>query len=37
VRSDHDRTVIAGVVMRTFLDVYRHPPREHLEIEVQLS
>jgi hypothetical protein len=37
VRSDHDRTVIAGAVMRTFLDVYRHPPGEHLEIEVQLS
>jgi TIR domain/T3SS (YopN, CesT) and YbjN peptide-binding chaperone 3 len=36
-RSDHDRTVIAGVVMRTFLDVYEHLWGEDLEVAIQLN
>jgi TIR domain len=37
VRSDGDRTVIAGIAMRTFVDVYGHPWGEELQLEVDLS
>ena len=36
-RSDQDRTIIAGTVMQTFLDVYEHPAGEELQLEVQFS
>jgi hypothetical protein len=36
-RSDDDRTTIAGELMRTFLEVYDHPPAEELQLEVNFS
>jgi hypothetical protein len=36
-RSDHDRTVIAGITMRTFLEVYEHPIGEELQLEVRFG
>lgn len=36
-RSDHDRTIIAGILMRTFLEVYEHPAGEELQLEVNFS
>jgi len=35
--SDHDRTVIAGQVMRAFLEVYGHSWGENLEVEIRLD